>query len=119
MGRLRIRSRAMSRSPFVRAGTAAPFAWPGMAKEGGSGRDPPLATNAPGSGLAGGALVGAAGVLEADGLVERQAAAGTIAVTYRLTSLGADLSPHLAGLANWIETNLPVIQKRYKGERGG
>jgi DNA-binding HxlR family transcriptional regulator len=57
--------------------------------------------------------------LEADGLVERQAAAGTIAVTYRLTSLGADLSPHLAGLANWIETNLPVIQKRYKGERGG
>jgi len=57
--------------------------------------------------------------LEADGLVERRAAAGTIAVTYSLTPLGADLSPHLVGLANWIEANLQVIQKRYKRESGG
>ena len=56
--------------------------------------------------------------LEADGLVARKTTPGTVAVLYSLTPLGADLAPHLAGLANWIETNLPTIQQRYQRQRG-
>lgn len=57
--------------------------------------------------------------LEADGLVERKATPGAVPVSYSLTPLGEDLVPHLVGLADWIETNLPTIQKRYKRTRGG
>lgn len=57
--------------------------------------------------------------LEADGLIERDARPGTVAVSYRLSPLGADLAPHLMGVAHWIETNLPTIQSRYIARRGG
>lgn len=57
--------------------------------------------------------------LEADGLVDRKATPGAVAVAYSLTPLGEELAVHVGGLADWIETNLPTIQRRYKRKRGG
>lgn len=48
--------------------------------------------------------------LEADGFVDREVAPTTPPqVTYSLTALGADLTVHLAGLLDFIETRLPDI----------
>lgn len=49
--------------------------------------------------------------LEADGFLTREVAPTTPPqVTYGLTALGADLTPHLAGLLGFIQTRLPEIE---------
>lgn len=48
--------------------------------------------------------------LEADGFVHREVAATTPPqVTYSLTALGHELTGHLTGLLDWIDTRLPDV----------
>lgn len=54
--------------------------------------------------------------LEADGLVEREVAPTTPPqVTYRLTPLGRDITGHLTGLLDRIETSLPAVMAARAG----
>ncbi|TQM15873.1 winged helix-turn-helix transcriptional regulator [Pseudonocardia sichuanensis] len=49
--------------------------------------------------------------LEADGFVHREVAPTTPPqVTYSLTGLGHELTGHLTGLLDWIDTRLPDVQ---------
>jgi DNA-binding HxlR family transcriptional regulator len=48
--------------------------------------------------------------LEADGFVHREVAPTTPPqVTYSLTTLGAELTGHITGLLDWIDTRLPDV----------
>jgi len=49
--------------------------------------------------------------LETDGFVHREVATTTPPqVTYSLTALGEELTAHLTGLLDWIDTRLPDVQ---------
>jgi DNA-binding HxlR family transcriptional regulator len=54
--------------------------------------------------------------LEADGFLAREVAPTTPPqVTYSLTDLGADLTGHLTGLLDWINTRIPDIEAARRG----
>jgi DNA-binding HxlR family transcriptional regulator len=50
--------------------------------------------------------------LETDGFVHREVVPTTPPqVTYSLTGLGEDVTTHLAGLLDWIDTHIPDVQQ--------
>jgi DNA-binding HxlR family transcriptional regulator len=50
--------------------------------------------------------------LETDGFVHREVAPTTPPqVTYGLTDLGQEVTVHLAGLLDWIDTHIPDVQR--------
>ena len=55
--------------------------------------------------------------LEADGFVRREVVpTAPPQVTYSLTDLGQEVTTHLAGLLDWIDTHIPDVQ-RARAER--
>jgi DNA-binding HxlR family transcriptional regulator len=55
--------------------------------------------------------------LETDGFVHREVVpTAPPQVTYSLTDLGQEVTTHLAGLLNWIDTHIPDVQ-RARAER--
>ncbi len=54
--------------------------------------------------------------LEADGFLAREVAPTTPPqVTYSLTDLGTELTEHLTGLLDWINTRIPDIEAARRG----
>jgi DNA-binding HxlR family transcriptional regulator len=57
--------------------------------------------------------------LETDGFVHREVVpTAPPQVTYSLTALGQEVTAHLAGLLDWIDTHIPDVQ-RARAERTG